>query len=203
MTKKGTHHKNGVTGQISGKPVESSEKDKPQEMAAMDAEAGHIDKIRDIIFGRQMADYEKRFAQLENRITSQIDTLREETDERIKALKDLFQRQNETFTERLKDEQTRRGRDGKAISMELAKVEKSLLKSIDALSAQQIQDVQSLGDQLSALSGELSDELHINQVEASKNLEQAFQELDDAKLARRALSQILMEMAGRLSGEQN
>ena len=183
--------------------ADTGSKDHLHSIDAMDTEAGHIDKIRDIIFGRQMADYEERFAQLEDRIASQIDALRQESETRFKDMQDLFQKQNDTLAEGLKDEQSTRGREGKTLSMEIAKTEKSLSKAIDSLSARQMQDVQSLGEQLSAISSELSDELHIQQVEASRSLEQAVQTRDDAKLARTALSQMLMEMAGRLSGAQD
>ena len=203
MTKAQKNSKTGAAGQAADKFAKSGENKNPQIMGAMETEDGHIDKIRDILFGRQMADYEKRFKQLEDRITSQIDALRQESDGQLKTIKDLFQKQNDQLTERLKDEQSERGQEGKALSREIARAEKAFSKAIDTLSAQQTQDVASLREQLSALSNELSDELHIQQIEAARNLEQAAGELDDAKLARTALSQMLMEMAGRLSDAQD
>ncbi|BBO70399.1 hypothetical protein DSCA_43290 [Desulfosarcina alkanivorans] len=199
MTKARKSARAKAPDRASEKPLETVEKDNPSTMAAMDTEAGHINKIRDILFGQQMADYDARFKDLENRIASQIERLRQETDEGLKGMKDLLQKQNELLTERLKDEESKRGQEGKSLSMELTRAEKTLSKTIDALSAQQAQDTQSLGEQLSALSQELSDGLYIQQKEAADNLEQAVRELDDAKLARKALSQMLVEMAGRLT----
>jgi hypothetical protein len=48
------------------------------------------------------------------------------------------------------------------------------------------------------MSSQFSDELHIQQVEASKNLENAFKELDETKLARGTLSRMLKEVADRI-----
>jgi exonuclease VII large subunit len=195
--RKGT--KTNAPGRASDKPSETVEKNNSQAMTVMGTEEGHINKIRDILFGRQMADYEARFNQLEDRITSQIEALRQETDDGLKDMKGLLQKQNEMLTERLKDEESKRGQEGQTLSRELAKAEKTLSKTIDALAAQQVQDAQSLSEQLSALSHELSDGLYIQQKEAADNLEQAVRELGDAKLARTTLSQMLVEMAGRLS----
>ncbi len=200
MTKPRKTSKSKSTGQAEAKSAANSPKANQQAIAAIDAGGGHIDQIRDIIFGRQMADYEMRFQQLEDRITSQIDTLRKETEDKLTALNDLLKKQSDNLAKRLKEEKSDRGQEEKALSKEITRTEKALSKAIDALSSQQVQDVQALSDQLTALSNELSDELHIQQVESSKNLEQAVNELDDAKLARAALSQLLVEMADQLSG---
>ena len=38
------------------------------------AEGANVDKIRDILFGSQMRDYEKRFSRLEDNVTKAIET---------------------------------------------------------------------------------------------------------------------------------
>ena len=42
-------------------------------------EGANVDKIRDILFGSQMRDYEKRFARLEENVSKAVETLREDT----------------------------------------------------------------------------------------------------------------------------
>lgn len=158
---------------------------------AMQTEAGHIDQIRDIIFGRQMSDYEKRFNALEKKISTQIKDMRDYTDERLKTMTDHFKVLHDTLSEHLQDERNQRDQAINAMST-----------ALDAMSDQQKQEIQQLNDRLVEISGQFSDELHILQVDASKNLESAIQELDEAKLARGTLSQMLKEMATRL-GETN
>ncbi len=41
-------------------------------------EGANVDKIRDILFGSQMRDYEKRFVRLEDTVTKALETLRED-----------------------------------------------------------------------------------------------------------------------------
>jgi hypothetical protein len=40
--------------------------------------AGNIDKIRDILFGNQAKDYEKRFTRMENQLIEESGELKEE-----------------------------------------------------------------------------------------------------------------------------
>ncbi len=47
-----------------------------QENGAID-ESGKVDRIRDILFGSQMRDYDGRFQKLEERLTREADELRE------------------------------------------------------------------------------------------------------------------------------
>jgi hypothetical protein len=49
-------------------------------------EAANVDKIRDIIFGSQMRDYEKRLSRLDERLTADALALREDTKKRIDTL---------------------------------------------------------------------------------------------------------------------
>jgi len=165
-------------------------------------ESGHLDQIRDIIFGKQMAAYEERFAQLEQRIATQIDTLRRENEAELQSMQTALKQSSDAFSKLLKDEQSDRGREGKALSREIADAQKTLSAAIDALDERQQQNAAALGEKLSALSSEVSDEIHIQQVEASKQLEEAVRQLDDAKLARKALSRLLTDMAGRLADGQ-
>jgi len=61
---------------------------KPQKKAATPAkttessdtnELDNVDKIRDILFGNQMRDFDRKFHQLEERISSELDSLRKES----------------------------------------------------------------------------------------------------------------------------
>ena len=41
-------------------------------------EGANVDKIRDILFGSQMRDYDKRFGRLEDRLIKDAESLRDE-----------------------------------------------------------------------------------------------------------------------------
>lgn len=50
------------------------------------AEDGNIDKIRDILFGSQSRDFERRFLKMEERFDKEMDDMRDETRHRLDAL---------------------------------------------------------------------------------------------------------------------
>ena len=60
----------------------------PHEVARSD---GHVDQIRDIIFGGQMREYEHRFAQLEDRIITEQEKLRQETQDQARGIQELIE----------------------------------------------------------------------------------------------------------------
>jgi gas vesicle protein len=166
---------------------------------AIHAEAAEIDKVRDILFGSQMAGVEKRFVQLEERLNSQIEALGEQTKEHFKKIEALIQKQDEVLTGRLDSEQSERNQGAETLHQEINDAKEVISKAIDAQAKQQTRDMKAVNQQLKDLSSDLSDEIHIQQVEAAKNLETAVHQLDEDKLARKALSQLLVEMADRLS----
>src|SRR5215210_3122558 len=69
------------------------------------AESGNIDKIRQILFGGQMRDYEKRFSRLEERLLKESADLRDETKKRFDALEAFVRSEFEALSERLVAEQ--------------------------------------------------------------------------------------------------
>ena len=166
---------------------------------AMQAEAAEIEKVRDILFGSQMASVAKRFEQLEQRLNSQIEALGEQTAKHLKEIEALIQKKDEALTGRLDSEQSERSQGADALSQEITDARKAISKTIDAQAKQQAKEIKAVNQQLKEMSNDLSDEIHIQQVEAAKNLESAVERLDDDKLTRKVLSQLLVEMAERIS----
>lgn len=56
------------------------------------AEAGNIDKIRDILFGAHIRDFEKRMARVEERLMKESSDLREELRRRFDSLESFTKR---------------------------------------------------------------------------------------------------------------
>jgi hypothetical protein len=54
-------------------------------------EGANVDKIRDILFGSQMRDYDKRFGRLEERLAKAADALREDLKKRFDSLESFVQ----------------------------------------------------------------------------------------------------------------
>jgi hypothetical protein len=178
------------------KPADSNPGPVPQA-----AETGSIDQIRDIIFGSQMKDYERRFQRLEERNQQRIEELHGEVGKRIDTIEAFVRKEIDAQSERLKSEHSARSDADKTLSKEIGESVRALSKSIEALTEKQAREARDLRQQAMDLSKSLSEEVRQKHGEASKSLDQAVRELDDGKVARTALAEMMLEMAVRLSDE--
>ena len=65
------------------------------------ASGSNLDQLRDIIFGGQMREYEKRFARMEERLAKEIAELREEVRQRSATLERYARDELQSATERI------------------------------------------------------------------------------------------------------
>ena len=61
-----------------------------------------VDKIRDILFGSQIKNYEARFARLEDTLARETTELKETMRRRFESLEGFFRKEAETLSGRLK-----------------------------------------------------------------------------------------------------
>jgi hypothetical protein len=164
-------------------------------------ETGSVDKIRDLIFGNQMKDYDKRFAHLEEGLRRQLSELRNATDNRLDSIEAFIKKEIEALSDRLKTEQSMRVESAKELSKEIKDSTRLISKNIEQLEEKQSKDSRDLRQQLLDMSKNLSSEIAKKQNEASRALDRAVKELDEDKVARSTLSELLMELAVRTSNE--
>ena len=163
--------------------------------------AGSVDQIRDIIFGSQMKAYERRFQLLEEHSRQRIEELHAEVGRRLEAIEAFARREFDAHGERLQNEQSSRSDAVQALSSQIGDAVRALSGSIAAQAEKQANETQDLLRRLTDLSQNLSEEVRRKDAESSQRLDQSVRELDDGKVARKALAELLLDMAARLSGE--
>ena len=92
-------------------------------MAEDDAAAGNVDKIREIIFGGQMRDYDRRFSKLEQRLLKESEHLRRDLDKRIDDLESLVRNELSKLGEHLQKERAERMDGDKKLRKELQELD--------------------------------------------------------------------------------
>jgi hypothetical protein len=162
---------------------------------------GHLEKVRDILFGTQMRDFERRFARLEERLVKVSADLKDDVRKRVDALDSYVKTELETLVAKLKEEQTERGDAGRALARELAEAAAGLDRRIAQLSDHGASNERSLRQQMIEQSRQLSDEMEKGRQQLTAALESAFTELRSDKVDRAALANFLTEMAMRLTDE--
>ncbi|MEM6640426.1 MAG: hypothetical protein AAF610_11065 [Pseudomonadota bacterium] len=162
---------------------------------------GSVDKIRDIIFGRTMRDYERRFSQLEQRIAEDNRRLSSDLSARFEQLEAHMKQEFQAHTERLATERRERidaldeQRGGLAeasrlLTEKIADVDESL-----ASAAQQIRG------QLHEQAAEQIEQLGRARSELLDSLRREAHRLGEEKLARSELAALLQTLALDVSGE--
>ncbi len=183
-----------------GKPL--AEADRSGSAAIIELPGGgNIDKIRDIIFGNQMRDYEKRFVRLEERLLKDSNELREDVKRRFVQLESHGLKELETLADRLKNEQAERAGANQELTREVRDLGKASDKKIAQLDEQAIKSARDLRQQLLDQSKQLSEEIRHKFDDLAATIEREATELRGDKTDRTALAGLFTEMALRLSNE--
>jgi hypothetical protein len=151
---------------------------------------GNIDKIRDILFGSNMRDYEQRFARLEEALKKESSDLRETTRRHLEALESFVHKELAALEVRLNTERDER-----------SAIAASILKKIGEMESHEAQAKREIRNDLLQQSKELTDAIRAKGEELIALLERRAQELQHAKTDRAALAGLFNEVALRLTDQ--
>jgi len=168
---------------------------------AQQSEAGNVDKIREILFGGNMRDYDKRFSRLEERLAKESSDLRSETKRLFDSLETFVKKEFEALSNRLESEQKLRHESVQDVSQELRYTAKALDAKLAQFDTQTTQAQRELREQLLDQSKSLSEEIRRKHDEVSSVLERQVKELNHEKTDRASLSALFTEVALRLNND--
>jgi hypothetical protein len=164
-------------------------------------ESGNVDRIRNILFGSQMRDYDGRFQKLEERLVREAGELRGELQRQLQALEAFMKGEVESMTNRVKTEQSERAQAIQQLAREVGETVKGLELKISNLDSQAAKDIRDLRGQLLEQSKALSAEMKEKHDQMKGHLEHEAGQIRDAMTGREALAEMLSEVALRLKGE--
>ncbi len=178
----------------------------PQNIGAqtrtVEAEGGaSLEKVRDLLFGVQMRDFDRKFARLEERIVKETNDLREDVKKRLAAIEQLLAKEVESLTGRLKAENDDRTSVSKELSRKLDETGQAFEKKTGQIDDQLARGLREVRQQLHDQHQQLSDELKRQANEILERLARESQELRTDKTDRASLAALLTEMAMRLTDE--
>jgi uncharacterized protein YydD (DUF2326 family) len=190
-----------MTTGATGAPVESTNEHLEDQEHSVDETtgAGNIDKIRDILFGARMRDFEARFLRLEERLTKESDEIKTEIRNRTTALEGLVRDEVQVLSDRFKVEREERR---EAIGSALAQTNESIRSverkntQLDDKTAESQRDIRR---QIFEHSNNLSEQIRHQHEELARLVEQRFGELRNSKADRTTLAGFLAELATRLA----
>ena len=161
----------------------------PAQQQVLRGGAGNVDKIRDILFGSQMRDYESRFARLEETLVKETAEIRETNRRRFDQLENYIRKEFETVQTRLKAERDERSDSADRQSRELRELSDSLSRRIRDLDDRETGVERDLRGDLLQQARELTEEIRARHDELTTILGTAASaELRDGKTDRAALA---------------
>jgi hypothetical protein len=164
-------------------------------------ENGNVDRIRNILFGSQMRDYDDRFQKFEERLAREAAELRGDLQRQFQALEAFMKGEAESMTNRVKTEQSERAQSIEQLGRELAETAKGFELKISNLDRQVAKDIRDLREQLLEQSKALSAEVKEKHDQMKGQLEHEAAQIRDAMTGREALAEMLTEVAMRLKNE--
>jgi hypothetical protein len=171
------------------------------EPAPSDTGTGNIDKIRDIIFGSNMRDYEHRFVRLEDALKKESLDIRDATRRHLEALEAFVHKELRALEARLNTERDERSESHGRLSADLATHSSSLFKKIGEVENQEAQAKREIRNDLLQQSKELTDAIRVKGEELVALLERRSQELQHQKTDRAALASLFSEVSLRLTDQ--
>jgi hypothetical protein len=166
-----------------------------------EASGASVEKIREILFGSQIKNYEARFACLEEALARETAEIKDTMRRRLDSLEAFFKSETESLAARLKSERDEREETLNTIGRELKTTAAQLSKKILDLDNKAAQDRSASRQELMAESRKLLDEIRQRHESLSGLLENRVQELRHAKTDRSALAALFVELAVRLKDE--
>jgi uncharacterized protein YicC (UPF0701 family) len=179
-------HETHVTGDRNGGGIDESAK---------------VDRIRDILFGSQMRDYDGRFQRLDERLAREASEMRADVQKRIDALEAFFKGETESLRNRLSSEQSERAQHVEKLARDLSETARALDAKINSLGEQSGRELQDLRQQLLSQANALTAEIREKHEHMQAGLARESEQIRSAMTGRESLAEMLSEVALRLKND--
>lgn len=169
--------------------------------AVDDMNVANLDKVRDILFGAHMRDYDRRFARLEERLTRETSALGDEVRKRLASLEEFVRQQTDSLADRIKSEYDARSEATAALSRDLHDLALGLQRRAGALDDLLGRTQRELRQQMLDQHHSLSEEIQRKTDEVLSRVTRESTDLRSDKADRATIATLLTEMAMRLRNE--
>jgi hypothetical protein len=162
---------------------------------------GNLEKVRDILFGNQMREVDRRFARLEERIIKETRDLKDDIKRRLDALEAHTAKETETLAGQIRQEHGDRVDANARLARELADTAGSFERRAATLDEQLARGQREIRQHILEQQQRLREDLRERIDEVLAAMARETHELRNDKTDRMALASLLKEMAMRLTDE--
>ena len=161
---------------------------------------GNVEKIRDILFGAKLREYDSSLEKLESilsrlqqEIANRLEQTKNSLNQEIRASIELLEQKIKSVSSNLQEEETE-------LKTQIEYSNNKLSESVKSLDGLAYNQTTSLKEEASETSKHLQQDIATLKQEILQELEKQFTNVQDIKASRYDLSEILMELSLRLKG---
>ena len=158
-------------------------------------ESSGVDKMRELLFGNQMQDYDKRFSILEDRFQQRLRDLEAESTRSLGSLESTMKKQLESVAGQFREEKDLRSDADKELERSLRDHTQALKKRLAQVSEQLARHEREFTDRLSHEVQALREDIKRRQDDSRATTERMFAELSNVKTDRNLLAGLFVEIA--------
>ena len=164
---------------------------------------GHqsLDQVRDILFGAQTRDQEKRFGRIEERLQREASELRNDLKFRCESLEQYIKKEVELLASRLKAEQGVRADLIKDLAKELKDLTKTVDRKVRQLDEQFSKGRSELHQRILDQQKSLSEDVRQKNDSLKRTMKKALDELTENKVEKSMLSEMFITGAMSLNSD--
>jgi hypothetical protein len=164
--------------------------------------AASVDKIRDIIFGSQIKNYEARFVRLEENLTRETAELKDTLRKRFESIESFFKSESEALALRLKAEREERASLISTLERDMKDAQSAFARRLNDMDAAMSEGQSALRKELMTESRKLLEEIGERHDSIRSLMESRVSELRTQKTDRALMSDLFREMAAQLDNDE-
>jgi chromosome segregation ATPase len=154
-----------------------------------------VDKIRDLLFGNQMQDYDRRFSMLEERFLQRLREIESEAARNLSSLEASAKKQMESLEAQLREEKDLRTDADREIDRTQREHNDTVEKRLRSISEQLSRVERDQADRLTQEVQSLREEIKRRNDDLQRTIEKMFADLSNVKTDRNLLAGLFVEIA--------
>ena len=191
-----------MSNQNSSTEIVPYEQDANSSQERVPEAAASVNKIRDIILGSQIKNYEARFVRLEENLNRETAELKETMRRRFESIEAFFKSESEALAARLKMEREERTSSFSDLERDTKETQQNFSKRLNDIDTTARDGDSGLRKELMTESRKLLDEMTQHHDSIRSLMETRFSELLTQKTDRGLMADLLREMASQLDDEE-
>jgi hypothetical protein len=160
-------------------------------------ESGYVDRLRDVLFGAQMRDYDDRFRRLDERLAGVAGEARADVQKRVETLEKGLRSEIELLTNRLNADRLERRLGIEQLMRKVAETARTFEIKIQNLGEETTREIHGLREQLFEQSNALRTEIKEKHEQMQVDLDRDTEQIRGAITKREALAEMLSEVSLR------